>query len=102
MVIRMKKCLLVERTYTYLKFLIADTGFNYLQFCLSQTEIDKEQNINHVSFVPRNLQERHKYRAIHTSELMKLGLNYTVYMTSNTRDSEILLSFKISCFRREG
>ena len=58
-----------------MKELAKDEGFTFLQFCSDPTELDQEQNTNHIDFVAKNIQERRGFGAIVTAEIQKQGLS---------------------------
>ena len=58
-----------------MKELAKDKGFNFLQFCSGPTELGQEQNMNHIDFVAKNIQERREFGAIVTADLQKQGLS---------------------------
>ena len=61
----------MERTYPFMKELAKDEGFTFLQFRSGPTELDREQNMNHIDFVATHIQERREFRAIVTTDLQK-------------------------------
>ena len=66
-----KKCHLMECNYLFMKELAKDEGFTFLQFRSGPTELDREQNMNHIDFVATHIQERREFCAIVTTDLQK-------------------------------